>query len=273
MIGQRKPSLTVGLHFSLGHSAVVALACAAMAAGSTDMLARISAFRDVGDVLGTTFSATCLLLIAAGNAYSFFATRRAEGTAGVPVTAESMLPYGLMKRLLGTLMGLVAKPWHSLWLGAMFGLGFDTAGEIGLLGLSASQMTQHFSPVSIMVFPALFAAGMCLLDTSDGVALASAYGWALTNPGRRLRFNLTITLISVLAAVAVALWQTLDLLSHRLMLRETYWHWIQVIDEHSATVGVAITVILLICWMVYVAIQSPDRDVPAGSRVGEQPNG
>ena len=110
---------------------------------------------------------------------------------------------GALGRLFRPMFRLVAKSWHMYPLGFLFGLGFDTATEIGLLGISAAEASRGLPIWSIMVFPALFTAGMSLVDTADGALMVGAYGWAFAKPIRKLYYNLTITLISVLVAVIV----------------------------------------------------------------------
>ena len=114
---------------------------------------------------------------------------------------------GLLARLFRPLFRFIGKSWHLFPLGFLFGLGFETATEIGLLGISAAEASRGLSIWSIMVFPALFAAGMTLVDTTDGVVMLGAYGWAFLKPIRKLYYNLTITAVSVLVAFSSAGWR------------------------------------------------------------------
>src|SRR5204862_3490622 len=110
---------------------------------------------------------------------------------------------GLLGRLLRSLFGIISKSWQMYPLGILFGLGFDTASEIGLLGISATQGSAGLPVWSILVFPALFTASMSLVDTTDGVLMVNAYGWAFIKPIRKLYYNLTITLVSIITALLI----------------------------------------------------------------------
>ena len=114
-------------------------------------------------------------------------------------------------------------------LGVLFGLGFDTATEIGLLGISASEASKGLSFASILVFPALFAAGMSLVDTTDNILMLSAYGWAFVKPVRKLYYNMTITFVSVI--VALGGWRRskrLGLVAGQFRLQVgNFWDWIE----------------------------------------------
>ena len=122
---------------------------------------------------------------------------------------------GLLARIFRPLFGIVRKSWHMYPLGLLFGLGFDTATEIGLLGISAAEAAKGMPIWSIMVFPALFTAGMSLVDTADNVLMVGAYGWAFTKPIRKLYYNLTITFVSVVVALLVGGIEALGLIAKR----------------------------------------------------------
>ncbi len=139
-------------------------------------------------------------------------------------------------------------------LGILFGLGFDTATEIGLLGLSASQSAQGLSLWSILIFPALFTAGMSLVDTTDGVLMVGAYGWAFVKPIRKLYYNMTITFVSVVVALLIAGVETLGLLGNRLGLDGSFWASIYSLNESFGMLGYLIIAIFIVCWCVSVAI-------------------
>ena len=130
---------------------------------------------------------------------------------------------GLLGRLFRPMFRLVSRSWHMYPLGFLFGLGFDTATEIGLLGISAAEASKGLPIWSIMVFPALFTAAMSLIDTTDGVLMLGAYGWAFTKPIRKLYYNLTITFVSVLVAVLIGGIEALGLIADRLALEGPFW--------------------------------------------------
>ena len=122
-------------------------------------------------------------------------------------------------------------------LGLLFGLGFDTATEVGVLGISATQASQGLSIWSILVFPALFTAGMSLLDTSDSILMLGAYGWAFVKPIRKLYYNLTITAISVAVAVLVGGIEALGLIGDRLSLTGGFWDAIGALNDNFGLLG------------------------------------
>jgi high-affinity nickel-transport protein len=135
---------------------------------------------------------------------------------------------------------MIAKSWHMYPLGFLFGLGFDTATEIGVLGISALQASQGMSPLLILIFPALFTAGMMLVDTTDGVFMVGAYGWAFVNPVRKLWYNLTITAISVLVAVLIGGIEVLGLLAAKFNLVGTFWMTTAALNDDLGSFGILV---------------------------------
>src|ERR1700749_1601623 len=120
--------------------------------------------------------------------------------------------------MLRSLFGIINKSWHMYPLGLLFGLGFDTASEVGLLGISAAQGSAGLPVRSILVFPALFSAGMSLVDTTDGVLMVRAYGWTFVKPIRKLYYKLTITLVSIVVALLIGSIEALGLIGSTLHL-------------------------------------------------------
>jgi len=139
-------------------------------------------------------------------------------------------------------------------LGMLFGLGFDTATEIGLLGLSAIEAAKGLSIWSIMVFPALFTAGMSLVDTTDGVLMLGAYGWAFAHPVRKLYYNLTITFVSVVVAVVIGGIEAFGLLGDRLSLSGRFWDAIGAMNSNFGVLGFVIIGLFVACWVVSIVI-------------------
>ena len=135
-------------------------------------------------------------------------------------------------------------------LGLLFGLGFDTATEVGLLGISAQQASAGLPIWSILIFPALFTAGMCLIDTTDGILMLGAYSWAYVKPIRKLYYNLTITLVSVLVALLVGGLEVLGIMGSRLGLQGKFWDFIERVSENFGAVGYCIIGIFLVSWVV-----------------------
>ena len=180
--GQRP--VAVGFFFSLGHSTIVVIASAAIALATGALENRFASFGAVGGVIGTSVSASFLFLVAAANLFILRSVYRSfrevcHGSAYAEEDLNKLLEQrGLLGRFFRPIFRLVTRSWHMYPLGMLFGLGFDTATEIGLLGISAAQASQGLPIWSIMVFPALFTAGMSLIDTTDGVVMLGAYGWA-----------------------------------------------------------------------------------------------
>jgi high-affinity nickel-transport protein len=139
-------------------------------------------------------------------------------------------------------------------LGFLFGLGFDTATEVALLGLSAAQAGQGLSIWSILVFPALFAAGMALVDTTDGVLMLGAYNWAFVKPIRKLYYNLTITLVSVVVAVLIGGIEVLGLLGDRLGLSGSFWRAVGSLNGNLNALGFLIIGVFIAAWIGSVAV-------------------
>jgi nickel/cobalt transporter (NiCoT) family protein len=208
----RRP-VTLGMFFSLGHSAVVFALTFAVAATTATFASLIEPVRAFASVVGTGLSLLFLVAIAAANVMTLVSLVRAllrERAGGERGGGEhgghvhEMAAGGLMARLLAPLTRCVTRGWHMLFVGFLFGLSFETASEIGLLGLSASEMMNGLSPWLILAFPALFAAGMSLLDAADGAMMIGVYGWALSRPKRRLVYNIIITALSVFVALLIA---------------------------------------------------------------------
>ena len=251
----QKP-VAAGLYFSLGHSTVVVLACVAIAMTSVALRTRFADLQDIGAIIGTVVSATFLLVIALANILTLVSVWRTFRAirASHPTSQETAAHGGLLAHLLRPLMTCIGRPWHMYPLGFLFGLGFDTATEVGLLGISAGQASRSVSLSAIMVFPALFTAGMSLVDTTDGVVMVKAYGWALAKPMRRLFYNLTITFISVVVALIVGALETLNLIADKFALSGPFWHWLGALGKHFGTLGVLIIATLVACWVISLLV-------------------
>ena len=256
--GQRP--ITVGFFFSLGHSTVVVLASLAIAATATALQADLAPFRDVGGVIGTTVSIAFLLAIAVMNLFILGSVYRAfhrvkAGGAYVEEDLDALLAGGgVLARIFRPLFGIVRKSWHMYPLGLLFGLGFDTATEIALLGISAAEAARGLPIWSIMVFPALFTAGMSLVDTADNVLMIGAYGWAFSKPIRKLYYNLTITFASVVVAVVVGGVQALGLVARRNGWQDGFWGTIHDLNDHFGAIGYLIIGLFVACWGVSVLV-------------------
>ncbi len=252
--GQRP--VTAGLWFSLGHSTIVTLAAGAVALGAVTMRDHLPQAARLGAVVGTLVSALFLLLLALINLAIlrdlWRAFRRAR--ASVPPDADAIAGLlagrGMLARLFRPLFRLIGAAWHMYPIGVLFGLGFDTATEIGLLALAAGAAMHGMSPWQTMVFPALFTAGMSLLDCSDSVLMVGAYGWAGADPLRALWYNLTMTAASILVALLIGGVETLALLAGQWHLSGALWRGVARLNDHLGGFGLVTVCLFAACWAV-----------------------
>ena len=135
-------------------------------------------------------------------------------------------------------------------IGFLFGLGFDTATEVALFGISAAQAADGLSLATILVFPALFTAGMCLIDTADGVLMLGAYGWAFMKPVRKLYYNITITFVSVVVAVLIGGIEALALIADKLDLKGGFWDLIGAASENFGLLGYGVIGVFVVSWLI-----------------------
>jgi nickel/cobalt transporter (NiCoT) family protein len=260
LMQEGKRPISVGLFFSLGHSTVVVLASVGVALAAGLLQGRFASFKLVGGVVGTLVSAAFLFLVAAANLLILLSVYRTfrevrRGGAFVEEDLNHLLAQrGLLGRLFRPMFRLVERSWHMYPLGFLFGLGFDTATEIGLLGIAAAEASRGLPVWSILVFPALFTAGMSLIDTTDGVLMLGAYGWAFAKPIRKLYYNLTITFVSVLVAVLVGGIEALALVADQLKLEGPFWSLIGALNENFGSLGYLIIAIFAGSWLVSIAV-------------------
>ena len=260
LMQEGKRPVSVGFFFALGHSTVVILAAAGVAATATVLSRHFEQFKSVGGIVGTLVSALFLFAIAAANLIilrSVWRTYRhvRQGGRYVDEDFDILLNNrGLLARLFRPLFRLVTTSWHMFPLGFLFGLGFDTATEVALLGMSATQAAQGISIWSIMVFPALFAAGMSLIDTTDGVLMLGAYNWAFVKPIRKLYYNLTITLVSVVIAVLIGGIEALGLIGDQLSLSGWFWDGIGALNDNFNSLGFLIIGVFIAAWVGSIVV-------------------
>jgi nickel/cobalt transporter (NiCoT) family protein len=156
---------------------------------------------------------------------------------------------GWIGRVCRPIVQLINRSWKMYFVGFLFGLGFDTATQVGLLGISAAASTEHLPLWSILIFPLLFTAGMCLIDTIDGILMLGAYSWAYIHPVRKLYYNMTITAISVLVAVLVGGIELLSMLGMQFSFRGPIWDRIQAIGDHFGLIGIFIVCLFILAWI------------------------
>ena len=255
LMGQRREARDVGFWFALGHSSVVLIA-AILIALAANAVSRIDRFRDVGGVVATSISATFLFTIAILNLVILRAVWAAfrKVKNGAPYVEEDLDMLlngrGLLARLFRPLFRMVNRSWHMAPLGFLFGLGFDTATEVTLLGISAAQGAQGTSLGTLLVFPALFAAGMALVDTTDGVLMVRAYSWAFVRPLRKLYYNLTVTLISAVVAIVIGGAEVLAMIGSHYGLTGPFWDFMAVA---ASRLGFAVIGLFGLCWLASFA--------------------
>lgn len=265
LIQEGERPVTVGFYFSLGHSTVVVLASVAIAATANALQNRFDALRQVGGLIGTSMSTLFLIAIAAVNALallaayrSFQAARRGERPLDDDINAF-LSKRGLLGRLFRPLFRLIGKSWHMYPLGFLFGLGFDTATEVGLLGISAAETAKGLPIWTILVFPALFTAGMSLIDTTDSILMLGTYKWTVMKPIRRLYYNMTVTFVSVVVALAVGGIEALGLISSKLGLEGRFWSLIGLLNDNFASLGFLIVGVFIASWIVSVLVYRVGR--------------
>ncbi|MGC9224620.1 MAG: HoxN/HupN/NixA family nickel/cobalt transporter [Terracidiphilus sp.] len=260
LMQEGKRPVSVGFLFSLGHSTVVVVGSAAIAATALALQHRMDGARAVGGVVGTLVSALFLFGIAAVNLAVMVSIYRAfvRVRNGAPYVDEDfdmlLASRGFLARLFRPMFAMIRRSWHMYPLGVLFGLGFDTATEIGLLGISAAEASKGLPLVSIMVFPALFAAGMSLIDTTDNILMLGAYGWAFVKPVRKLYYNLTITFVSVVVALVVGGIEALGLLAGEFHLSGVFWDAVLKLNGNFGVLGYCIVGIFALSWILSIVI-------------------
>lgn len=256
----RKP-LTVGFWFALGHSTIVFALAFLLSLGVKALVGPVrdddSRLQTVTGVIGPTVSGTFLWLLALLNLAALLGILRVframrEGRYDEAELERQLDSRGFMNRILGGLTKSVTKSWHIYPVGVLFGLGFDTATEVGLLVLAGGAAAFNLPFYAILVLPILFAAGICLMDAVDGVLMNAAYGWAFARPVRKVFYNLTITSISVVVAVVVGTIELVGVLADRMAITEGPLAWIAGIDLSYA--GYGIVALFALCWAVALGV-------------------
>jgi len=261
LMAEGKRPLSVGFWFSLGHSSIVVLLTLLLGLGLKGLGVELtndkSGLHSFGGLIGTTVSGSFLYLIAiinlvvlVGILKVFRQMRRGEFDEAT--LEEHLNNRGLMNRFLGRAMRAVNKPWQIYPVGLLFGLGFDTVTEVGLLVLAGTSVASGLPWYAVMCLPVLFAAGMSLLDTIDGSFMNFAYGWAFSKPVRKVFYNITITGLSVAVALIIGTIELLSILQDKLNLTGPFWNWIATVDLNS--LGFAIVGMFLLVWLAAAAV-------------------
>ncbi len=269
LMQEGKRPCTVGMWFSLGHSTVVVALIIGLIVATRAVATNIPALQSAGAVIGTLVSGSFLWIIGFINAvivigiYKIFQTLK-QGKLNQAELDNLLENRGFMNRFFRPLFKIISKPWHIYPVGVLFGLGFDTASEVALIAISVGIGVSTNIPLYyILILPLMFTCGMVTIDTADGVAMRVAYGWAFLNPIRKIYYNLTVTVISVLVAWAIGTVELLQVLSSELNLNGLFWNWLNTLNFEM--IGFGIVLIFVVSWLVsfgYWQYKQFDKVVP-----------
>lgn len=247
----------VGFYFSIGHSSVVFIMALLLGISVSWAQQQMPVFQAVGGIIGTMVSGLFLLIIGILNLIilvsliRLFMRLRFEHVSDDELN-QLLASRGLIQRFVGPYFKFINRSWHVLPLGFLFGLGFDTASEIALLALSSGAAQQSLPFTGIIALPLLFAAGMSLLDTLDGALMKSAYHWAFLKPVRKIYYNITITAISVIAALIIGTVEILQIIGEHFELHSPFWDDIASLEFNH--LGYLLVGVFLLFWLVSVII-------------------
>jgi len=252
----QKP-FSVGLWFSLGHSTVVVGLIVALIFATRSVVGALPVLQSSGAIIGTMVSGVFLWLMALVNVVIVLGIFKIwkgmkKGDLDQYELDNLLESRGFLNRYFRPLFRIVKKPWQIYPIGCLFGLGFDTASEIALLGISVGVGLSSAVPLwTIIILPLTFTCGMVLVDASDGVLMRVAYGWAFLNPLRKIYYNLTVTLISILVAMVIGTLELLSVLANELKLSGPFWTSLGNLNFES--IGYGIITIFLSAWIVSLA--------------------
>jgi high-affinity nickel-transport protein len=261
LMGEGKRPMSVGFFFSLGHSSIVFALAFLFALGIRSIGAQVtnarSPLHSTTSLIGTGVSGTFLYVIAALNMVILWGivkvVREArDGAYDEALIEEQLQARGLMNRVFGRFTRGITQPWQMYPVGMLFGLGFDTATEVALLFLAAGAAGAGLPFYAILCLPILFAAGMSLLDTIDGSFMNFAYGWALSDPVRKVFYNVTITGLSVVVALGIGTIEIGGLLAYRLNARGSFWSWWENVNIN--TLGFIIAGMFALTWAIALVV-------------------
>jgi high-affinity nickel-transport protein len=255
LMQQGKRPVAVGFFFSLGHSTIVFGLSIAIALTSVALKDRFDSLESIGGIVGTLVSSFFLVAIAIANIIiliSIYRTFRHVKNGGAYVDEDLNLilaKRGFFGRIFRNLFRLVNHSWQMYPVGFLFGLGFDTATEVGLLGISAAAAAKGLPIWSILVFPTLFTAGMALIDATDSILMLGAYGWAFVKPIRKLYYNMTITFVSIVVALLIGGIEALGLIGDELAWKGPFWGAMDSLNNNFGTIGFLIIGVFVVSWV------------------------
>ncbi len=251
-----KRPVAVGFFFSMGHSTVVILLSLALVLVTKEVQGQMGALKEIGGIVGTVVSASFLTFIGLVNFFIFWKIyqvfkgyqKSKEISEDVKESVDGALQKrGLMGNLFKFLYKKIDVSWKMYPVGFLFGLGFDTATEIAILGISATMAQNGQAVWQIMIFPLLFTAGMSMMDTLDGIAMMKIYDWAMVDVIRKLFFNMTITGLSVFIALIVGMIEWLQVVASQLKLGGVFWSYVENIN--FGILGIVIVVSMIFVWV------------------------
>ncbi|KAI8913413.1 high-affinity nickel transport protein [Gorgonomyces haynaldii] len=252
LMSQGSRPLTVGLFFSLGHSTIVFLAISLVLITKNSI--DFSSYQSFAQIGGPIISSTFLVIVGIVNTISIKHLLKCMKQAQMDPESmdldviQMLSKGGPTSHFLLRILRTIDKPWKMYPVGLLFGLGFDTASEIIVLALAVTQ--SDITDASILVFPLVFTAGICLIDTLDGLLMLYVYGHASIDPLQKLIFNLNVTILSVVVAFGVALIQILSLVQTLVGLEGGFWDMIATVDEHFEIMGIVIASCFVLAFLI-----------------------
>ncbi len=273
MLQRGKRPLGIGFFFSLGHSTIVLALAVGIAFAATTVRDRLPEMRDLGGLIGAGVSGTFLWVIGILNLLVLLDIlgvwkRVRQGGHDHAHLEELLQKRGFLNRIFGgRVQKLLKHSWQMYPLGLLFGLGFDTASEIGLLALTAGASAGNLPIAAVLSLPILFAAGMSLMDTTDGVLMSKAYDWAFLNPLRKIFYNITTTSLSVVVALVIGSVELAQVLIHLTHAQGPGFDWVAALD--FGALGYVIVGLFLLAWALSVATWKFGRiEARYGQRIG-----
>ncbi|KAF4977018.1 hypothetical protein FZEAL_6380 [Fusarium zealandicum] len=272
----QKPA-TVGTFFSLGHSTIVIVTCIVVAATSGALRDRFDGFTRVGNIVGTSVSAAFLIILCVGNGWVLYKLlqrlktvleeRRRQQQSGFEAEETQIQDHfaleggGFLTRVFKRLFRVIDRPWKMYPLGVVFGLGFDTSSEIAILGIASIQAVQGTSIWLILVFPILFTAGMCLLDTTDGALMMALYTSKAFSRDvvAILYYSIVLTAITVFVSAFIGVVQVLSLVQNVAEPEGSFWDGVSAIGDHFDIIGGSICGVFLVVGLGSIIVYKPWR--------------
>jgi len=258
MLQKGKKPLGIGFFFSLGHSTIVFALAVAIIFSAAAVKQELPQLQNIGGIIGASVSGTFLWIIGILNFLVLLDILKVWGQAKTGKHSHAHLDEllsqrGFMNRLFGgRLQKVINHSWQMYPLGLLFGLGFDTASEVGLLAMTAGASAGNLPVPAVLALPVLFAAGMSLMDTTDGVLMVKAYNWAFLNPVRKIYYNITTTALSVAVALVIGTIELLQVMINMLDLKGPVFDYVENLD--FGILGYVIVGIFLLAWGLSVGI-------------------